>query len=125
VEPESLLIMIIPQAVKKVDEHIDDKCAQQYKDQPLAMDWARVAKVAEEAGEAVAELVKWTGASPRKGEHPESRAKMLSELADTAMAAVYAIQHFTKDLSETQAWMVGAQRRHMGRIAEVEAEGGK
>ncbi len=119
-EPESLLIMVIPQAVKKVDEHLDAKVAQQYKDQPLAQDWARVAKLSEEIGEAVSELIQWTGQNPRKGENPAARARMMSELADVALGAIYAIQHFTKDLSETQAWMVGAQRRHMGRIQELE-----
>jgi hypothetical protein len=123
VEPESLLIMVMPQVVKKVDEHLDRMTANDYHLQPLAQDWARVAKLAEEVGEAVSELIQWTGQNPRKGAHPEARARMMAELADVAMGAIYALQHFTKDLSETQAWMVGAQRRHMGRIQEVEGAG--
>jgi hypothetical protein len=122
-EPDSMLIMVIPQAVKKIDEYLDAQVAERYKDQPLAQDWARVAKLSEEVGEAVSELIAWTGQNPRKGETPASRARMLAELADVALTAVLAIQHFTKDLSETQAWMVGAQRRGMGRIQEAEGEG--
>jgi len=37
-EPESMIVMIIPQVVKKVDAHIDEMTAQRYKDQPLAQD---------------------------------------------------------------------------------------
>jgi hypothetical protein len=125
VEPDSLLIMVIPQAVKKVDEWLDREVAERYKEQPLAQDWARVAKLSEEVGEAVSELIAWTGQNPRKGEVPAARAKMMGELADVALGAIYALQHFTKDLSETQAWMVGAQRRHMGRIQDTEEGGGE
>jgi hypothetical protein len=118
-----MLLMVMPQVIKKVDDWLDAGTAERYKDQPLAQDWARVCKLSEEVGEAVSELIQWTGQSPRKGENPAARAKMLSELADVALGAIYSIQHFTKDLSETQAWLVGAQRRHMGRIQE--AEGGE
>ncbi len=121
-EPESMIVMIIPQVVKKVDAHIDEMTAQRYKDQPLAQDWARVAKLAEEVGEAVSEMILWTGQNPRKTEHPGARVKLLAELADTAMASIYAIQHFTKDVFETQAVMVAAQKRHLARV--IEQEGG-
>jgi hypothetical protein len=124
-EPESLLIMVMPQVIKKIDEHLDAEVAQRYKDQPLAQDWARVSKVAEEAGEAISELIQWTGQSPRKGEHPSSRAKMLAELADVALAAILGIQHFTKDLSVTQAIMISSQRKAFARITEAEAEESK
>jgi hypothetical protein len=116
--------MVMPQVVKKMDEWLDEGTAERYKEQPLAQDWARVAKLAEEIGEAVSEMIVMTGQNPRKGENPAARARLLGELADTAMGAIYAIQHFTKDLAETQAFMVGAQRRHMGRIAEVEGSSG-
>ena len=117
-----MLLFIMPQVIKKVDAHIDEATAQRYKDQPLAQDWARVAKVAEEAGEAVSELILWTGQSPRKGEHPESRAKLLAELADTVVAAMCAIQHFTKDLAVTQAILISAQRKALARVQATEAE---
>lgn len=123
-EPESMLLMVMPQVVKKVDAHIDEMTAQRYKDQSLAQDWARVAKLAEEAGEAIQELILWTGQNPRKGEHPTARVKLLAELADTAMTGIYAIQHFTKDLAETQAVMIAAQKRHFARVIEKEGEHG-
>jgi hypothetical protein len=118
VEPDSMLLMVMPQVIKKVDEHLDAEVAQQYKDQPLAQDWARVAKLSEEIGEAVSELILMTGQNPRKGEHPEVRVKLLAELADVALGGIYAIQHFTKDLPETQAVLVAAQKRHFARTQE-------
>jgi hypothetical protein len=53
--------------LRLVDLRIDRDGAQVYKDQPLAQDWARVAKVCEEAGEAIDALIRMTGQNPRKG----------------------------------------------------------
>ena len=83
------------------DQHLDDGVAQEYKDQPLAQDWARVAKVVEECGEAIQELIAVTGQNPRKGKSG-SLGLLLDELADTALTALYAIQHFTKDEHTTR-----------------------
>lgn len=113
-----MLLMVMPQVVKKVDDWLDGQVGGAYKDQPLAQDWARVAKVAEEAGEAVSELILMTGQNPRKGEHPEARAKLLGELADAAFAAILAVQHFTKDLSQTQAVLIVAQKKAFARTQE-------
>ncbi len=44
-------------AVAAVDAWLDDKVGQDYKDQPLAQDWARVCKETEEKGESIAELI--------------------------------------------------------------------
>lgn len=107
--------MIDHDAVRFVDEWLDREVSGSYREQPLAQDWARVAKVAEEAGEAVAELILLTGQNPRKGKDDGARDRLLNELADTAMAAVYAIQHFTKDAILTSAALDEAQRRHMHR----------
>ena len=117
-EPDSMLLMIMPQVVKKMDEWLDAGTSERYKDQPLAQDWARVAKLAEEVGEAVSELIVLTGQNPRKGENPAARVRLLAELADVALGAIYAIQHFTKDLPETQAVLVAAQKRHFARTLE-------
>jgi hypothetical protein len=87
--------------VEWFDNHLDTGVAQEYKDQPLAQDWARVAKVVEECGEAIQELIAYTGQNPRKGKSG-SEAVLLDELADTALTAIYAIQHFTKDRHATR-----------------------
>jgi hypothetical protein len=117
-EPDSMLLMVMPQVIKKVDEFLDEQVAERYKDQPLAQDWARVAKLAEEVGEAVSELILMTGQNPRKGEHPEVRARLLGELADVAIAAILVIQHFTKDMSETQAVLIVSQKKALARTLE-------
>lgn len=83
-----------------IDKWLDDKVSQEYKDQPLAQDWARVAKTVEEAGEAVNALIAWTGQNPRKG-ICGTKEELLNELADVAFAAIFAIQHFTKNYSRT------------------------
>jgi hypothetical protein len=105
--------------VREVDEHLDAGTGKPYRDQPLAQDWARVAKVTEEAGEAIAELILWTGQNPRKPLDPAARARLLKELADVAMTGVYAIQHFTKDAEVTSAVLAEAQARHLGRLREL------
>lgn len=83
-----------------VDYWLDSEVAEQYRQQPLAQDWARVGKVIEELGEAVSALIGYTGQNPRKGV-TSSRDEMLVELADVAATALFAIQHFTRDTAET------------------------
>jgi hypothetical protein len=102
--------------VETVDTWLDSAVSPLYREMPLGQDWARVAKVIEEIGEAVAELILYTGQNPRKGTHPERYENLLNELADTAMSAIYAIQHFTKDREMTRRALMTAQARHLGRI---------
>ena len=87
--------------VEAMDEHLDSRVAGVYKDQPLAQDWGRVAKVSEECGEAIDALIAWTGQNPRKGVCGTID-DLLNELADVVMTGVLAIQHFTKDADETR-----------------------
>jgi hypothetical protein len=108
--------MISERVVKRVDEILDEKVAQEYKDQPLAQDWARVCKEHEEHGEAIAELILATGQNPRKPRDPEAMDRLCRELADRAMTGVYAIQHFTKNVSETSRYMIEAQVKHESRL---------
>lgn len=108
--------MINKTIVKCVDEVLDEHVSQQYKDQPLAQDWARIAKVIEEAGEAINEFIIWSGQNPRKPQNDEAYDKMLRELADTAMTPIYAIQHFTKDISVTEQYLLDAQIKHHDRL---------
>ena len=92
--------MLNTQAISNVDFWLDQEVAKEYRDQPLAQDWARTSKVLEEAGEAVQALIGYTGQNPRKG-FTHSREQFLSELADVAITAIMGIQHFLKDADAT------------------------
>jgi hypothetical protein len=64
-------------------------------------DSMRVMKVGEEFGEAVAAYIGMTGQNPRKGvTHTES--DLMAELADVAITALCAIQHFTGSREATR-----------------------
>ncbi len=111
--------MIDPQIVVRVDEILDALVSEKYQDQPLAQDWARVSKLTEESGEAIAELILFTGQNPRKGQDSEAYERLLMELADAAMTAVYAIQHFTKDAEVTASILKKAQMKHYTRLSAL------
>ncbi len=111
--------MISAKLVEEVDEILDANVSDIYKQMPLAQDWARVSKVIEETGEAISELIAYTGQNPRKGEHPERYGAMLMELADTALTAIYAMQHFTKDTEMTESVLRHASARHLSRLREA------
>jgi hypothetical protein len=89
------------QEVAAIDEWLDREVAPEYKDQPLAQDWARVGKVIEELGEAIRALIGYTGQNPRK-RVTHSQQEMIDELADTAITAILAMEHFTKSPSESR-----------------------
>jgi hypothetical protein len=108
--------MINPAIVECVDRTLDEQVADEYKNQPLAQDWARVAKDKEEHGEAIAELILATGQNPRKGRDPAAMERLVAELADRAMTSVYAIQHFTKDVRVTEHILRVAQEKHHDRL---------
>lgn len=59
---------------------------------PEAQVWHRVSKVAEEAGEAVAALLGYTGANPRKG-YTHTLDQVDAELMQTALSALGASAH--------------------------------
>jgi len=97
--------VIDPDLIVYIDQWLDEGVADHYP--PMAQDWARVGKIAEEHGEAIAELIAWTGQNPRKGPpDPAARDRLLLELADVALTSILAIQHFTKN-SEHTALIVG------------------
>lgn len=104
--------------VEWIDAHLDRDVAARYRDQPLAQDWARCAKVIEEAGEAISELIAITGQNPRKGVY-STEEKLLDELADTALSGIYAIQHFTKDVGRTLSIVTAKAAYHRQRIEPV------
>src|SRR5450755_5196821 len=69
-------------AITAVDRWLDANCSEDYKSQPLAQDWARVSKMIEELGEAISEIILFTGQNPRKPRDLTARARMLKEIAD-------------------------------------------
>jgi len=89
----------------QVDHWLDNSVSGKYKQQPLAQDWARISKVGEELGEAIDAFIIHTGQNPRKPAE-DMMPQVLAELADVAITAILAIQHFTKDESETGAILV-------------------
>lgn len=98
-----------------MDNHLDRDVADAYKDQPLAQDWARVAKVVEEAGEAVDALIGISGQNPRKGTYG-SHQDLYDELCDTALTALYGLQHFVKNRHETVGLLLDRARYHRSRV---------
>lgn len=86
--------------VQLVDEWLDENTAQEYKEQPLAQDWARIGKVIEELGETITALIAYTGQNPRKGIYG-TEWEMLDEFADTLITCILGMQHFTKDTDLT------------------------
>jgi len=94
--------MLDPGKISEIDAWLDEGVDLGYKEQPLAQHWARVAKVVEEAGEAVDALIGLTAQNPRKGFYA-SEDDLLGELADVAFTAIFAMQHFTKDSARTLA----------------------
>lgn len=109
------------QLVIWMDDDLDGEVADRYYEQPLAQDWARVAKAGEEAGEAIDALIGVTGQNPRKGEYG-SYNDLLNELADVALTGLYAIQHFTKNGDETLDTLMRRARYHRERRAAQIAE---
>jgi len=65
-------------------------------------DAMRVLKLLEEAGEAAAALIGVQGQNPRKGV-THTQDDLLNELADVAITALCAMQHFTQDEAVTRA----------------------
>lgn len=109
------------EAVALVDHWLDSAVADSYQGQPLAQDWARVAKVVEEAGEAIEALIAWTGQNPRKPRRVEARNELLTELADVALTAILGMQHFTKDAGQTWAYIDHRLARLQQRAEEAQS----
>lgn len=67
-------------------------------------DSMRVLKLVEEAGEAAAAYIGMVGQNPRKGV-THSQTDLLNELADVAITALCAMQHFTQDATVTRGML--------------------
>jgi len=85
----------------ELDAWLDANTGSLYKDNRLAQDWGRVAKIAEECGEVIDAYIRYTGQNPRKHQGGSTR-EVIDELCDVAITALCAIQHFTK--SESGTW---------------------
>jgi len=66
-----------------------------------ADDAMRILKLTEEAGEVAQAYIGYTGQNPRKG-FTHTQEDLLNELADVAITALCAIQHFTQDVGDTE-----------------------
>jgi len=97
-----------------MDADLDDNASPAYKAQPLAQDWARIAKLSEEVGEAIEAWIGVTAQNPRKGEHGTID-DVLDELADVVLTGLAAIQHFTKDSDSTLQILSSKLDRHIAR----------
>ena len=131
--------------IRMTDAWLDGDVAGPYKDQPLAQDWGRTAKVTEEIGEAqealrdwrraaldqarvseldipagraIEALIGYTGQNPRKGVHKD-RDDVLSELTDIVCTGLFAIQHFTKDEHATWQWILTGLAKALSRVPEA------
>ncbi|WP_205304605.1 MazG-like family protein [Nonomuraea montanisoli] len=82
---------------------------------PEALLWGRVAKVAEEAGEAINALVGVTGQNPRKG-RSATRQELEYELLDVAMTALTAVAHLRAEDPEP-ADLLGLLGGHVEAVA--------
>ena len=102
--------------VERIDNYLDTMVGDEYKHQPLAQDWARISKISEELGEVVDAWILHTGQNPRKPQI-NNMGEVLEELADTAMTAILAMQHFTKDKAKTGDLLVSKARKIMQRAA--------
>lgn len=67
-------------------------------------DSMRVLKLVEEAGEAAAAYIGMVGQNPRKGV-THTQDDLLKELADVAITALCAMQHFTQNELVTRAYL--------------------
>jgi NTP pyrophosphatase (non-canonical NTP hydrolase) len=81
-----------------------------------ADDVMRVLKLAEECGEVASAYIGMTGQNPRKG-ITHTRRQMLDELADVAVTAMCAIQHFTGNAFVTEQIMDDKVNAIMHRVS--------
>lgn len=84
----------------------------------MAQDFARVAKCAEEAGEAISAFIGATGQNRRKG-FENSYHQVYSELADVVLTGIYALYHMLKDEHEVREVIANRQRVHHDRVGVV------
>lgn len=101
-----------------LDRYLDEGVPEPYRTlQPLAQDWARIAKVGEEFGEVVDAYISYTGQNPRKLDQPQKAMwHVYEELADVLLTGVYAMLHFAKDPTECRDIIVTRQMHQNERV---------
>ena len=92
--------MSIGTDIAAIDMWIDSNTPPAFKANPILALYGRVAKVGEESGEVMQALIGATGQNPRKG-FSHTIDDVTSELADVVLTALCAIQHITKNDTET------------------------
>jgi hypothetical protein len=102
------------QGAARLSQWVDDAPANKARD-PEAQLWGRVAKVTEEAGEAVAALISATGQNPRKPEIG-SMDDVIKELLDTAVTALGAVEHITGNKGMSGPLLEGHLNHLLGRV---------
>lgn len=105
--------------IAAIDTWLDSGAGQAYQNQPLAQDWARLSKVSEELGEAIAELILYSGQNPRKPQDAEAYGRMLKEIADVICTGLLCLQHFTKDMTITSKVINANLRKIITRNPEI------
>lgn len=101
----------------QVDTWLDEYVSEQYKEQPLAQHWGRLAKIGEEFGEVVDAYIALTGQNPRKAQTVDI-AELMGELSDVVFTAMLAMLHFTKDPATVGRYLVDGQRKLSRRMME-------
>lgn len=101
--------------IERVDAHLDEAAPWQYRENLMANRWRRVTKVCEESGEVWRALSAWDGENPRRGVSG-TREDVQDELADTACAALLAIQSITKDTGQTLEVFTAALAKALSRV---------
>lgn len=87
--------------IRALDTWLDDHVGPLYQEMPLAQDWARLAKIAEELGEAIQVWIGLTGQNPRK-RYYGTREDFYNEVCDTIITGILCLQHHTKDTGITE-----------------------
>lgn len=86
-----------------------DRSPENAKRDPEAATWGRVAKVCEEAGEAIAALIGATGQNPRKGTNGTME-DVRKELLDVALTALCAVEHLDRKVGVSGVSMAALEQ---------------
>lgn len=92
---------VMYQSIQKITEWLDISNRGNDDLMPGEDDFARIAKMGEEAGEAISAYIGYIGQNPRKGRTKTLR-EVLDEAADVVVTGLCAIQHFTENTNETR-----------------------
>lgn len=110
-------------AITALSRWIDESPANAKRD-PESLTWGRLAKVAEETGEAIAAYIGFTNQNPRKGT-THSMADVKKELLDVALTALCAYEHLTDhDGDSLVEFLSFALSRHARAMTGLEAVDG-